>query len=216
MKKFYFAPVILLAGLSLATAPTLLAQAPAATDQVTIKDPAEYKAYSDFDTATDPKAKAAAGETFLTTYPQSIVKKAVLDKLVDIYATYDQTKTVDAATRMLQVDPNNLKCIYLIAYIKKSQAAQVAQSNPSQQAQLLDDAGAMATKGLAATKPDSVKDDEWKKQKSTTDPFFHSVLAYDALYSKKDFKTAISEFRTELETAVTQLDQHYSELKSAS
>jgi hypothetical protein len=201
MKKFVFAPVILLAGLSLATAPTLLAQAPAATDQVTIKDPAEYKAYNDFATSTDPKAKAAAGETFLTTYPQSVVKKAVLDGVLGAYATFDQTKTVDAATRMLQLDPNNLKSMYLIAYIKKTQAAQVAQSNPSQQAQLLDDAAALATKGLVATKPDGVSDAEWKTQKATTDPFFHSVLAYDALYSKKDYKTAISEFRTELELA---------------
>jgi hypothetical protein len=200
MKKFVLAPVLLLAGLSLATAPTLLAQAPA-SDQITIKDPAEYKAYTDFVTATDPKAKATAGEAFLQTYPQSIVKKSVLDNLIDAYATYDQAKTVDAATRMLQLDPNNLKSMYLVAFIKKQQAAQVAQSNPTQQAQLLDDAAALATKGLVATKPDGVKDEDFKKQKATTDAFFHSVLAYDDAYSKKDLKAAIGEFRTELEMA---------------
>ena len=200
MKKFFLAPVILLAGLSLSAAPHLLAQA-AAADQITIKDPAEYNAYNNILTATDPKAKASSSESFLQTYPQSIVKKSVLAGLVDAYAQFDQAKTVDAAQRMLQLDPNDLKSMYLIAYIKKIQAAQAAASNPTQQAQLLDDAAALATKGLAATKPDAVKDEDWKKQKSTTDPFFHSVLAADSLYSKKDPKAAIQEFRTELETA---------------
>jgi len=199
MKKLFVASAFVLAGLSLMSAPTILAQAPPA-DQITIKDPAEYNAYNNAVTQTDPKAKASASESFLQTYPQSIVKKTVLDGLIDAYATYDQAKTVDAAQRMLQVDPNHLKAIYLIVFIKKQQAAQVAASNPAQQAQLLDDAAALATKGLAVTKPEGVKDEDFKKQKSTTDPFFHSVLAYDALFSKKDLKAAINEFRTELET----------------
>jgi len=198
MKKLFVASVFALAGLSLITAPIVLAQAPPA-DQITIKDPAEYNAYNNCVTQTDAKAKGSACESFLQTYPQSIVKKAVLNGLVDAYATYDQAKTVDAATRLLQIDPNNLKAIYLVVFIKKQQSNQVATSNPGQQAQLLDDAAALATKGLAATKPDDVKDEDFKKQKATTDPFFHSVLAYDALISKKDLKTAISEFRTELE-----------------
>jgi hypothetical protein len=67
-------------------------------------------------------------------------------------------------------DPNNLKAMYLIAAIEKQQAA----ANPAQ-AQLLDDAAAMAPKGLAATKPADVKDDDWKKQKAATDP----VLLFD-------------------------------------
>jgi hypothetical protein len=206
MKKFYLASVLAsmsaVAGLSLATAPALLAQAPAgaASDQITIKDPAEFNAYQNAITQTDPKAKASASESFLQSYPQSIVKKAVLDGLVDAYATFDQAKTVDAATRLLQLDPNNLKAMYLVAFIKKQQAGQAAQSNPAQQTQLLDDAAAMATKGLAATKPADVKDEDFKKQKATTDPFFHSVLAYDDIYSKKDLAGAVSEFRTELQS----------------
>ncbi len=200
MKKFILAPVfasaLVLAGASLVPATTVLAQA---SDQITIKDPAEFNSYQNAITQTDMKAKASFSETFLTTYPNSIVKKTVMDGLVDAYATFDPVKTVDAATRFLQLDSNNLKAMYLVAFIKKQQANQAAASNPSQQAQLLDDAAAMATKGLAATKPADVKDEDFKKQKATTDPFFHSVLAYDAIFSKKDLKTAIAEFRTELE-----------------
>jgi len=194
MKKLFVASAFVLAGLGLMSAPTILAQAPPA-DQITIKDQVEYNAYNNVVTQTDPKAKATAGESFLQTYPQSIVKKTVLGALIDAYATYDPAKTVDAAQRMLQIDPNNLKAMYLVVFIKKQQSAQ----NPAQQAQLLDDAAALATKGLAATKPDEVKDEDFKKQKATTDPFFHSVLAYDDIYSKKDLKAAIAEFRTELE-----------------
>jgi hypothetical protein len=204
MKKFYLASVLAsmsaVAGLCLAAAPALLAQASAPSSDITIKDPAEFNAYQNAYTQTDPKAKAAASESFLQSYPQSIVKKSVLDGLVDAYATFDQAKTVDAAKRLLQLDPNNLKAMYLIAFIEKQQAAQAAASNPTQQAQELDDAAAIATKGLAATKPADVKDDDFKKQKSTTDPFFDSVIAYDDIYSKKDLAAAIAQFRTELQS----------------
>jgi hypothetical protein len=192
-----FASMTAVAGLSFAAAPALLAQAPAApSDQITIKNPAEFNAYQNIATQTSPQAKASASEEFLTTYPQSIVKKAVLDGLVDAYSQFDQAKTVDAAKRMLQLDPNNLKSMYLIAFIEKQQAG----SNQAQQGQLLDDAAAMAQKGLQATKPAEVKDEDFKKQKSTTDPFFHSVIAYDDEVSKKDIKASIEEFRTELQS----------------
>ena len=63
MKKFVFASVMALASLSLVPAHTLRAQ-----DQSTIqiKDPAEYNAYQMATTQSDPKAKAAAIEDFLT------------------------------------------------------------------------------------------------------------------------------------------------------
>jgi hypothetical protein len=210
MKKFHLASVfasVMFAGLSLATAPTILAQAPAApSDQITIKDPAEFNAYQNAITQTDPTAKASASESFLSTYPQSVVKKPVLDGLIDAYmASNNPAKALDAAKRMLQLDPNNLKSIYLIVYIDKTQAGQAAASDPAKQAQLLDDAASFAQKGLAATKPADVKDEDFKKQKATTDPFFHSAIAYDDIYSKKDFAGAISEFRAELQ--VTPPDQ---------
>src|ERR1700733_13957326 len=111
MKKFYLASVLAsmsaVAGLSLATAPALLAQATPA-DQISVKDPAEFNAYQNANTQTDPKARASAIESFLQTYPQSTLKKTVLDSLVDAYSSFDQAKTGDAATRLLKMDPNNL------------------------------------------------------------------------------------------------------------
>jgi hypothetical protein len=83
MKKIVFASVLALASISL-VAPMLHSQdQPGGTIQ--IKDPAEFNSYQMATTQSDPKAKAAALEQFLTQYPQSVVKSAVLDMLIDTY-----------------------------------------------------------------------------------------------------------------------------------
>jgi hypothetical protein len=69
MKKLVLASLIALVGVSLVTAPTLKAQ-DASGGTITIKDPVEFQAYQNATTQSDPKAKAAALESFLTTYPQ--------------------------------------------------------------------------------------------------------------------------------------------------
>lgn len=189
MKKLVFASVMALASLSLVPAPTLRAQ-----DQtISIKDPAEFNAYQMATTQSDPKAKAAALEDFLTKYPQSVVKKTVLDMLLDTYGQLgDNDKTLSAASRVLQLDPGNLKAIYISVFLKKSQCAKTSD------AQTCDDAAALAQKGLASTKPAGVSDDDWKKQTDATFPFFHSAIAVDNLVSKKDPAAAVDEYKKEL------------------
>ncbi len=188
MKKFVFVSVMALASLGLLVAPTLHAQ-----DQITIKDPAEFNAYQNSITQNDPKAKAAALESFLQTYPQSVVKGAVLDTLVDTYqALGDPDKTLSAASRLLQVDPNNMKAIFISVFIKKNQCGK------TQDVQTCDDAAALATKGLALPKPATVSDDDWKKQTAAVYPVFHSAIAWDDALAKKDFKAAIDQYRAEL------------------
>jgi hypothetical protein len=190
MKKFVFASVMALASLSLVPAHTLRAQ-----DQSTIqiKDPAEYNAYQMATTQSDPKAKAAAIEDFLTKYPQSVVKKTLLDTLIDTYQQLgDMDKTVGAATRLLQVDPGNLKAIYISVVIKKNQCAKTSDQ------QTCDDAAALAQKGLSATKPAGMSDEDWKKQTDATAPFFISAIAVDDLVAKKDPAAAVEQYRKEL------------------
>lgn len=190
MKKFVFASVMALASISLVSAPTLRAQD---SDQITIKDPAEFNAYQMATTQSDPKAKAAGLETFLQTYPQSVVKSSVLDLLVDTYQQLkDDDHTLSAASRLLQVDPNNMKAIYVSVDIKKKQCQKTSD------AQTCDDAGAMAQKGLATPKPAKTSDADWKKQTDATKPFFHSVIALDDILSKKDIKAGIAEYTQEL------------------
>jgi tetratricopeptide (TPR) repeat protein len=179
-----------LASICLVSAPTLRAQD---SDTISIKDPAEFNNYQMATTQSDQKAKAAALENFLTQYPQSVVKSSVLDMLVDTYQGLgDPDHALSATSRLLQVDPNNMKAIFLSVVIKKSQGAK------SGDAQTLDDAAALARKGLAVVKPAKMSDDDWKKQTNATYPIFHSAIALDFALAKKDYKSAVSEYRTEL------------------
>lgn len=191
MKKFVFASVIALASLSLVPAHTLRAQ-----DQksISIQDPAEYNAYQMANSQSDPKAKAAALEDFLTKYPNTVAKSAVLDTLLDIYQQQlqDSDKTISVATRILQTDPNNLKAIYISVFLKKAQCAKT-----SDQA-TCDDGAALAQKGLSATKPAGIPDDQWKQQTEATATLFHSMIAVDDLVAKKDPAAAVDEYKKEL------------------
>lgn len=182
MKKLVFASLVALVSVGFVASPSLRAQDPG---QITIADPAEYNAYQMFSTQTDPKAKAAAGESFLEKYPQSKVKAAVLDSLLDAYqATGDAAKVLDAANKLLQVDPNNLKAILYSVLIKKQQCAKTSE------AATCDDAATMAQKGLQVPKPAATADDEWKKLTGAAYPIFHSTIALDSALIKKDFKAA--------------------------
>ena len=109
MKTLVVATAMALASISLVSTPALRAQQD--TSQISL--PADqFNAYQNFSTQTDPTAKAAAGESFLQTYPQSPVKNTVLDQLIDAYQQANNPdKVLSAATRLLQVDPNNMHAI---------------------------------------------------------------------------------------------------------
>jgi hypothetical protein len=192
MKKLVFAFLVALASVGFVAGSTLRAQDQGG--QITIKDPAEYNAYQMFSTQTDPKQKSAAGEAFLEKYPQSVVKKAVLDSLLDAYqAQNDPQKVIDTANKLLQVDPSNMKAILYSVMIKKQQCGQKSD------AATCDDAAGLAQKGLQASKPAETSEGDWKKMTTVAYPIFHSAIALDAALSKKDFKLAQQEYTAELQ-----------------
>lgn len=186
MKKVVFASIMALATLGLVLTPrTVQGQS--------IQDPAEYNAYQMFHTQTSPKAKADAGEAFLKQYPQSVAKQAVLQETMESYQQAgDLDGTLSAATRLLQVDPNNFEAIYFSVAIKKQQCSK------NNDAQACDDAAILAQKGLQLTKPASTGDDEWKKLTAGAFPIFRSAVAMDDVISKKDFKAAQDQYTQEL------------------
>lgn len=201
MKKVVLASLLAIATSTLCAAPFALAQAAAApaggAQQITIKDPAEYNDYSNAISQSSPAAKASAIEAFLTKYPNSVVKPEMLEQLM---ATYQQAnnpdKTVDAANRLLQIDPNNLRALAIAVYLKKAQAA--AKTAQADQQPLLDDAAANAQKGLAAPKPASMADADYQKLKAATTPIFYSAIALDDQV-KKDYAGAEDNFKKELQ-----------------
>jgi tetratricopeptide (TPR) repeat protein len=199
MKKLVLASVMALASMSLVPAPTLRAQDTGGT--ITIKDPAEYAAYTQATTQSDPKAKAAALESFAQTYPQSVVFNDVLNMLLDTYASMGDTEhALSAANRLLKVDPNNLKAIFMSVAIDNQKCKKVLDpktgfaTDPAP----CDEAAELAQKGLNTTKPTASTPDAWKNQTDAAYPVFDSAIAGDDVYSKKDFKAAIDEYHKEL------------------
>ena len=115
--------------------------------------------------------------------------------LLDTYyrACGDVDQALSAASRLLQVDPNNLKAIFYSVIIKKSQCAKTQDD-----AQTCDDAAALARKGLAGSQAGRHLGRRLEEADRLAYPIFHSAIALDDAVSKKDFKAAIDEYTQEL------------------
>src|SRR5437016_3974560 len=119
-----------------------------------IKDPAEYNAYLGAVQQQDVNAKISGLEAFLTQYPNSVMKEDALEALMGAYQQANNAaKMADAAQRLLQANPCNLRALALLAYTKR--AAAEANQNPQQN---LTEGAQYAEKGLqclqSATKPE--------------------------------------------------------------
>jgi hypothetical protein len=166
----------------------------AATGQVQMSD-AEYAVYNNAQTQTDPKAKAAAFETYLTQFPQSAVKATVLETLMALYASVnDITKTLDAADRLLQVDPTSVKALYVETFFRNGQASALTDAAAKQTA--MDTVAGYAQKGLSAPKPTGMADADFDKLKAIYYPVFYSAIGYDG-FLKKD-PAAIDAYKKEI------------------
>jgi hypothetical protein len=172
-----------------------------AQDTITIKDPKEFNAYQNCEKTTDPRTKSACFEAFLQQYPATVVKSTVLDTQIDTYqGLNDVDLTLSAANRLLQLDPTNLKAVFISVFIKNRQCARSVdqKTGKSRDPQTCDDAATLAHKGLALPKPASTLDEDWKKLTTGTYPIFHSAIALDDIVSREDFGAGIAEYRTEL------------------
>jgi hypothetical protein len=159
---------------------------------------AEYAVYNNAMTQTDPKAKAAALEQYLTQFPQSAVKEDTLERLMALYGAppiNDAAKTLDTADRLLQVDPNNLRGLVIETAVRKGQADAVTDATAKQAG--YDSAASFAQKGLAATKGKCTSDADFNGLKTNYYPIFYSAIGY-AAFNKKDTATAIDAYKKEL------------------
>ena len=134
-----------------------------------IKDPAEYNAYVGAVQQSDPAAKISGLEAFLTQYPNSVMKEDALEILMGTYQQKgDPNKMGDTAQRLLQLNPNNVRALALLAYSKRV-AAQAGQ-NPQQN---LADAEQYGQKGQAAlqnfAKPEGMSDADYANLKKQMD-----------------------------------------------
>ncbi|HTC74952.1 MAG TPA: hypothetical protein VK684_05220, partial [Edaphobacter sp.] len=196
MKKVVVASLLAVAGMA------CVARTVAAQTQVNLgaqqpagggvqMSPAEYNAYNSAITQTDPKAKAAALEAYLTAYPQSAVKAATLEQLMLAYSAFDPAKTLDAADRLLQVDPNNLRALTFETYFRLTGADSV--TDPTAKQAALDKAADYAQKGLAVSKPAETSAADFAALQAQAKPVFYRAIAMAAL-NKKDGATAVTNF----------------------
>jgi len=161
------------------------AQQPQAQQQKKeIKDPAEYNAYVGAVQQADAAAKISGLEAFLSQYPNSVMKEDALELLMGAYQqTNNAAKMNEAAQRLLQANPNNLRALALMAYSKR--AAAEANQNPQQN---LAEAAQYAERGLqalkTATKPEGMSDVDFEKLKSQMSTIFNGVAGIAALQSK--------------------------------
>ncbi|MGC9292661.1 MAG: tetratricopeptide repeat protein [Acidobacteriaceae bacterium] len=202
MKKKLYVSVLALAATVMLTAPVVLAQSfnqaqDSSQGTITIKDPAEYNAYTTAVSQGSPQAQAEAMEQFLQQYPQSVVKTDILQRLMGVYQqSNNMDKMLDAAKRLVQADPNNLRGLAAAAYLLRSQAGQ--KSNPADAQPLLDQAAQYGQQGLKATAPTSGPDAaNFAQVKASVTPIFEGAIAADDL-NKKDYAGAIQNFHAEL------------------
>lgn len=192
-KQILYVTVLALASSAMGVAPVMLAQS---SNTITIKDPAEYNAYNSAIGQPTPQAKEAAIESFLQQYPNSVVKKQMLEVLMDAYTQTGNTqKALATARKVLQIDPTNMRALALSAYVLRTEAGQ--KTNPAEALPLLNEAATDAEKGLNAPPPQGADAANYDKMKTAVKPLFEGAIAADDL-EKKDYPSAIKDFKAEL------------------
>ncbi len=165
-----------------------------------IKDPAEYNAYMGAAQQTDPNAKISGFEAFLVQYPNSVMKQDVLETLMGLYEqSNNQAKMLDAANRVLQANPNNVRALALMAYSNKG-----TQNWPA--ARKYAEAGLQALPNLA--KPEGVADADFAKQKAQLGQLLNSIAGFSAL-QMKDYPNAQKYLRASVEINPNNLQDVY-------
>lgn len=202
MKKVVVASLLAVAGVALAAQPGVaqtqvnLGSNAQATSGGIQMSPAEYKAYNDAITQTNPQAKATALESYLEAYPQSAVKADTLQLLMLTYSSFDPAKTLSTADRLLQVDPENLRALTFEVYFRMQNAGKETDATAKQSG--LDSAADYAKKGLAVTtKPKDMAQADFDKVKDAATPVFYRAIGTAAL-NKKDAAGAVAAFKSEL------------------
>jgi hypothetical protein len=174
-----------------------------ATQKKEIKDQAEYNTYVNALGQANPGTKAQTLEQFLLQYPNTVVKDDALEALMGAYQqANDANKMQDAANRLLQVNPNAVRALALMAYTKRAfiegtpNAATIQQDSQ----QLLK----YGQQGLTALqcfpKPAGTSEVEFETQKKQMAAIFNGAAGSGAL-NQKDFANAQKYF-----TEAVQLD----------
>jgi hypothetical protein len=197
MKKVVLASLLAVAG---AVPTALMAQAaaaPAACGADVQMSQDEYTSYNNANTQTTPAAKVAAFEAYLKAFPASCVKTEVLNQILFADSQLgDQAATLNAADRLLAIDPSNLRALTFEVYYRRADADKL--TDVAAKTAALDKVAAFAQQGLSAAKPATMAAADFATLKKATAPTFESAIADDDL-TKKDNASAITALKTEID-----------------
>jgi hypothetical protein len=211
MKTTLVAVVLAVAGLTPSLQTAALQSQPVAAPQETqsaapaqpqtqkqIKNPAEYNAYVSAVQQQDPKAKISGLEAFTTQYPNSVMKEDALELLMGAYQqTGNQAKVMDTIQRLLQANPNNLRGLALITYLKRATAD--AGTDPQQNLAEAAQYGSRGVEALkTAPKPEGMSDADFDKFKKQLNSIFNGAVGINALQTK-DYPGAQAGLRAAVE-----------------
>ncbi|MGB0008645.1 MAG: hypothetical protein WA474_13530 [Candidatus Sulfotelmatobacter sp.] len=187
---------------SQAAAQSAQGQPPASTSQApVIKDPAEYNAYVGAIQQKDPTAQISGLEAFMTQYPNSVMKVAALQTLMQDYErTGNQQKTIDAATKLLAADPNSERALFLLAYFDRMKA-QGGDANAKQDLVDAKKYGEMGLQDLPKfTKPEGTSDADFQKMKDQMTGVFNAAIGI-ADITDKDYDDARKSLRAAVDSS---------------
>lgn len=158
------------------------APAQATTAGKVIKDPAEYKDYISALAIADAGIKAAAMEAFVAKYPASVVRVDALEQAMAAYQRAGNTaKVEEAANRILTLNPDNVRALAVVTYLRRARAAQ---GDATALAELTDG----AKRGLDALaqwqKPADVSDDAFAAMRRQMTAVFNGALGFVTLHDK--------------------------------
>ncbi len=170
-----------------------------------IKDQAEYSAYMAALNQTQPAARAAAFDAFLQQYPNSVMKPEALEYMMAGYnEAGNPQKTIEAATRLLEVEPNNLAALGILADYERKMAQ--SGQNPQQNLALAQQHAEAGLKAMETQpKPAGMSDADYEKLRTQLTGIFNGALGINSLQNK-DFPKA----QTELRAAVNVSPSDYS------
>src|SRR6478609_3134546 len=178
-------------------------QANVPTSQKVIKDPAEYNAYITALNTTDPAAKGAAMEAFVTQYPQSIVKIDALEQAMGAYQqAANQQKVEQIARQILSIEPNNVRALAIVVYLERGQIKDAASGAKAR---------ADAERGLQELqtwKPADVSAADMEKLRNQMTSIFAGTAAFGAL-QQKDFASAQKFYEQALKIDPNDLGNNY-------
>ncbi|HEY6305114.1 MAG TPA: hypothetical protein VI488_01485 [Candidatus Angelobacter sp.] len=188
MRKMLITVVMAVAVVALALAPARLsaqaassdpAQANTPTNQKVIKDPAEYNAYMAALGTTDPAAKGAAMEAFIAQYPNSIVKIDALEQAMAAYQSAgNQQKVQEIATKVLQVNPTNVRALAIVTFIERAGASTAEKAAKARQD------GEKGLAELANWSPSDLSPADVTKLKDQMTIIFAGAAGFGALQAK--------------------------------